>query len=214
MLGIQYNPVKDIFTYRVTLDIPKTWIKRFALSTMARTYDPYSWVSLVIFKAKCFLQRLWKAEISWDEPLADYLLLDWKSFCQSLVDLNEIILPQCVLPVGEYKATPHGFCDASERGYAAVVYLRAVDKHGLVKLKLVLAKRKVGPLRTHLTKRKLELCGTVLLIRLSNHVHGILGWSMDIDKTFAWIDSQFFLCWLKTSVYTLEVFVANRVSQI
>ncbi|XP_045445842.1 uncharacterized protein LOC123653909 [Melitaea cinxia] len=125
-----------------------------------------------------------------------------------------ISLPRAMLPPGKHTASLHGFSDASERGYAAAVYLRTVTMDGQVKVSLVMAKSKVAPLRTTLTIPKLELSGAALLARLLNHVMSTLCPSVNIETVYAWTDSQIVLCWLKTSVHTLEVFVANRVSQI
>lgn len=214
VLGVQYRPVQDVFTYQVDLQTPKSWCKRSVLSTVARTYDPNGWISPVIFWAKCFLQKLWAAQLSWDEPLHGELLLEWLEFVSSLPAINRVSLPRRFLPSGEYQASLHGFCDASERGYAAVVYLRSVDVAGNVFVSPVLAKSKVAPIRSRMTIPKLELSGATLLARLLNHVVATLGRSLELTDVFAWTDSQIVLCWLRASVHTLEVFVANRVSQI
>lgn len=41
----------------------------------------------------------------------------------------------------------HGFCDASEQAYAAVVYLRMTDTDGNVQIALVTSKTKVAPIK-------------------------------------------------------------------
>ena len=63
----------------------------------------------------------------------------------------------------------HGFCDASERAYAAVVYLRMVDTTGNVQVTLITSKTKVAPIK-RMTIPRLELCGAYLLARLLFHV--------------------------------------------
>lgn len=215
VLGIQYRPVQDKFTYRVDLDNPRVWTKRTVFSTIARTFDPNGWIAPVTFLLKCFMQRLWSANLSWDEKITGDLLKDWLNFFSSLPDINQVSLPRKLVPAGNYKASLHGFSDASERGYAAVVYLRTVSSTGKVDVRLVLAKSKVAPLRTRLTIPKLELSGAALLARLLNHLATSLRPVIDLEDTvYAWTDSQIVLCWLKASVHTLEVFVANRVSQI
>lgn len=216
VLGVQYRPVQDVFTYRVQLEeSPKTWTKRLVLSTVARTYDPTGWITPVIFSAKAFIQRLWAVNLGWDDPLSGDLLSDWEYFFSSLLEINRVELPRKLFPSGKYRATLHGFSDASERGFAAAVYLRTVSSAGVVDVHLVMAKSKVAPIRTHLTIPKLELSGAALLVRLLNHVTKNLKDTVNLEKcVFAWTDSQIVLCWLKSSVHTLEVFVANRVSQI
>lgn len=216
ILGVQYSPIQDVFTYRVEPDLlSKRWTKRSVLSTIARTFDPNGWIAPVTFKGKCFMQQLWLAELGWDDLLHPSLLEEWVSFVSTLVGINQIALPRKLLPSVGCRATLHGFCDASERGYAASVYLRTISPTGTVEVRLVMAKSKVAPVRTRWTIPKLELAGAALLTRLLNHVASNLRGTINLDDTvYAWTDSRIVLCWLKSSVHTLEVFVANRVSQI
>lgn len=214
VLGVSYGAVQDVFTYRTSLCEPKQWTKRQVLSTVARTFDPNGWIAPVLLAAKVFIQRLWKEELTWDEPITGELLKWWVWFFSSLHDVNRIVLPRRLLPAGKVRCTLHGFCDASERGYAASVYMRVIDGEENVSVRLVMAKTKVAPCRTALTIPKLELSGAALLVRLVNYVVSSLGRHIDFEEIYAWTDSQIVLCWLKTPVHNLEVFVANRVSQI
>lgn len=215
VLGIQYQPVSDVFTYRVELDSPKVWTKRNVLSTVARTFDPNGWITPVTFQLKCFMQQLWTAELKWDDPIGGSLSSEWESFFATLPGVNRISLPRRLVPTERYTATLHGFCDASEKGYGAAVYLRTVTSTGEVDVRLVMGKSKVAPLRTRMTIPKLELSGAALLTRLLNHTMTVLRGSIALsDTVYAWTDSQIVLCWLKASVHKLETFVANRVSQI
>ncbi|GFR12555.1 uncharacterized protein TNCT_263951 [Trichonephila clavata] len=54
----------------------------------------------------------------------------------------------------------HGFCDASTKAYAAVVYLKSKQE-----IHLVSAKTRVAPIK-QLTTPRLELCGALLLAEL------------------------------------------------
>ncbi|KAI5631598.1 pao retrotransposon peptidase domain-containing protein [Phthorimaea operculella] len=216
ILGVQNRPTHDVFTYKIEPDLlEKTWTKRSVLSTIARTFDPNGWIAPVTFMAKCFLQRLWLANLGWDDQLSGELLKDWLKFVTTLPGIVHIAIPRKLVPSAGCKATLHGFCDASERGYAAAVYLRTASSTGTVHVRLVMAKSKVAPVRTRWTIPKLELAGAALLARLLNHVTCNLRGTINLDETvYAWTDSRIVLCWLQTSVHTLEVFVANRVSQI
>lgn len=214
VLGMQYLPVQDVFTYKVDLDIQRPWSKRSVLSTIARTFDPNGWISPVMFRAKCMMQKLWTVGVSWDEVLPSDLLREWTSFIYTLVDVNRIALPRCFLPAGRLQASLHGFCDASEKGYAASVYLRTVNPSGETRVTLVMAKCKVAPLRTRHTIPKLELSGALLVAKLLAHVYEELVKTVKIQKVVAWSDSEVVLAWLRTSPHVLETFVGNRVSQI
>ncbi|CAB3248300.1 unnamed protein product [Arctia plantaginis] len=192
----------------------KLWTKRSVLSTVATIFDPNGWIAPVIFWAKYFLQRLWIAEISWDKPITGDLLTDWLGFLNRLESITQVSIPRHFLPSGKYKASLHGFCDASVSGYATVVYLRTVKRDGTAAVHLVTAKSKVAPLRTRLSIPKLELSGAALLTRLLNHVISTLGKLIELSEVYAWSDSQIVLAWLQASPHRLEVFVANQVSQI
>ena len=62
-----------------------------------------------------------------------------------------------------------GFCDASEKAYAPVVYLRTVDK-GHVDLYIVAAKTKIAPRGSFkLTIPKLELRAAELLSKVQTY---------------------------------------------
>lgn len=215
VLGVQYQPIPDVFTYRVqNLDVMKTWTKRLVLSTVARIFDPNGWLTPVVFWAKCFLQKLWLQGMTWDVPLVGDLLSVWVQFVSSLPDIELIKIERSFLPPRISQVDLHGFCDASESGYAAAVYMRTTDSLGFVSVNLVIGKSKVAPVRTRLTIPKLELSGAVLLTRLLNHLVSTLGQQVSIRQVVAWTDSQIVLSWLRASVHALEVFVANRVSQI
>lgn len=61
----------------------------------------------------------------------------------------------------------HGFSEASDLSYAAVLYLRSVYNDGRILLHLVALKTREAPIRKQ-TIPRLELLGTVLLARLVN----------------------------------------------
>ncbi|XP_071652355.1 uncharacterized protein [Temnothorax longispinosus] len=58
ILGIGWNPSKDVFEYRVALSdkVPDT--KRTILSAVAKLYDPLGWATPVTIAAKILMQRL------------------------------------------------------------------------------------------------------------------------------------------------------------
>lgn len=109
----------------------------------------------------------------------------------------------------------HGFCDASETGYAAaVVYLRTETSSGSCSVCLVMAKSKIAPVRTRYAIPKLELLGATLLSKLLQYVAFCLQKSIVLDGVYSWSDSRVVLARLKTPVHHLQTFEANRVSQI
>ena len=104
----------------------------------------------------------------------------------------------------------HGFADASERAYAAVLYLRIKDKDSWQTI-LLTAKTKVAPIK-QVTLPRLELCAAALLARLAIHVRTTLGF----EKTplHCWTDSTVALGWIRGHPTRWKTYVANRVAEI
>lgn len=63
----------------------------------------------------------------------------------------------------------HGFCDASERAFAAVVYLRLVYEDGSVEVILMASTIQVAPTKQQ-TIPRLELLGAVILSHLVSSI--------------------------------------------
>ncbi len=76
----------------------------------------------------------------------------------------------------------HGFSDASEAAYAAVVYLRISDKSGNTQTSLMSSKTKVAPIK-RLSIPRLELCWAQLLM---HHVRNVL--KIPLHHVYAWTD--------------------------
>ncbi|XP_035232769.1 uncharacterized protein LOC118204571 [Stegodyphus dumicola] len=103
----------------------------------------------------------------------------------------------------------HGFCDASELAYGAVVYYKSVFLYGEVVIRLVTSKSKVSPIK-QVTIPRLELCAAVLLAKLMNRVICAL----KVNNVFFWSDSSIVLAWLKKKPCCMKTFVANRVAMV
>lgn len=95
--------------------------------------------------------------------------------------------------------------------YAAVVYTRARNAKGQVKITIARAKTRVAPLKT-LTIPRLELCGAVLLAKLISRMQ--LSARHAISNTYCYSDSQIVLAWLAKPPNSWVTYVANRVSAV
>ncbi|KMQ82601.1 hypothetical protein RF55_22423 [Lasius niger] len=105
----------------------------------------------------------------------------------------------------------HGFADASERAYAAVVYARVrLDEISSEPL-LLTAKTKVAPIR-QVSLPRLELCATALLTKLVSHVQRTM--ELADAPTHLWSDSTVALAWIHGHPSKWKTFVANRVADI
>lgn len=105
----------------------------------------------------------------------------------------------------------HGFCDASESGYGAVIYLRHQNEKGQFQTALIVSKSRVAPLKVT-TIPRLELCAAKLL---SDLIFKISPMFEDQPITiFNWSDSKIVLCWLQKTPTNYKIFVANRIANI
>ncbi|XP_055526934.1 uncharacterized protein LOC129719565 [Wyeomyia smithii] len=105
----------------------------------------------------------------------------------------------------------HGFCDASEQAYAAVVYTRSIDASGHINVVLVAAKSRVAPIR-QVSLPRLELNGASLLAELMTSIVEALP-HLDIEQ-WAWTDSTIVLQWLSSHPRRWKTFVVNRTAGI
>ena len=123
-------------------------------------------------------------------------------------------MPRCLYdsveePVTSY--TLHGFGDASERAYCAVVYLVLETSSGNYPV-LLTSKTRVAPL-TKQSIPRLELLSGVILARLVSSVMEALQSQVQISETYLWLDSKTAVCWIKGS-REWKQFVQNRVDEI
>ncbi|XP_025191316.1 uncharacterized protein LOC112591650 [Melanaphis sacchari] len=213
VLGIHWHPNDDYFSCELRLEGSPTFTKRGILSLTAQFFDPLGFFAPAIFLAKYIMQRTWQTACEWDGPLPCDIRTDWAQFVSQLPQLSTIRIPRfCNTPPG----TPcflYGFCDASLRGYAAVVYLRVINAPRDSSVFLVGTKTKLAPIKP-LTVPRLELNAALLLIRWLNRVKVALGDRVNIVDTFAWTDSLVVLSWLTIPHETFKQYVSNRVHQI
>lgn len=210
-LGLQWHPEEDSFSFSTKLVRVETFSKRAVLSLSAKLFDPLGWLSPISIRAKILFQATWLLRLDWDEPLPDADAKQWKEFQADLPSLEQIRVPRWLTGDARHgRCEIHGFADASERAYAAVVYLRTCNEKGQVEVRLVAAKTKVAPLK-QVTLPRLELCAATLLTRLVAHLLLVLELSV---PTHLWSDSTVALSWIQAHTATWKTYVANRVSEI
>lgn len=215
VLGIQWIPKSDEFTYRIQLQPIDKITKRTILSTVACLYDPNGWVTPVIIRAKLLLQRLWLLKLGWDSPTPQDVQKEWQEIADDLPHLSALRIPRHISPnKGSSTYSLHGFADASEAGFAAVVYLHESRPDGPTQVHLIVAKSKVAPIKTHLTIPKLELSAATLLSQLMTRASDQLSAHISLTHHICWSDSTIVLAWLNTPPHRLQVFEANRVTKI
>ena len=83
----------------------------------------------------------------------------------------------------------HGFSDASEKAYAAVVYLRTVYDDGkTINTNIIASKNRVAPLKKQ-TIPRLKLLGATILARLLHSVKSELEPIITLSGCYHWVDS-------------------------
>ncbi|XP_050463467.1 uncharacterized protein LOC126857789 [Cataglyphis hispanica] len=188
------------------------YTKRSVLSLTARLFDPLGWLAPTIIRAKIWFQSTWLQGVDWDTPLDEANAQQWSTLQEDLPRLEEIRVPRRVpIDHADARIELHGFADASERAYAAVVYARTETRHGETTIILLSAKTRVAPLRT-VSLPRLELCAASLLARLVVHLRQTLGTGG--APIHLWSDSTVALGWIRGHPSRWKVYVANRVAEI
>ncbi|GFV51203.1 integrase catalytic domain-containing protein [Trichonephila clavipes] len=95
----------------------------------------------------------------------------------------------------------HGFSDASQSAYGAVIYFKSVTSDGRVLVYLISSKSRVAPTK-QTTIPRLELCAAVLLAKLVHRVKQAL--KLNVTNTFLWSDSMIVLSWIRKDSYLLS----------
>ena len=211
MLGIRWNASADNFYFLAeAIPLKSFYTKREVLSIIAKLFDPAGWLAPIIITAKILMQQMWLDKIDWDDSILPETLVKWKSFISCYEDISSITIPRWIHYSPNAQVEFHGFCDASELAYAAVLYAR-IEIDGHIFSNILVSKSKVAPIKKPSIPR-LELCGATLLARLI----GALKSEFPINESnfCLWSDSTIVLAWLKKPPCTWKTFVANRVAII
>lgn len=211
ILGLQWDPVKDAFTYNIDVP-PSTPTKRSILSAIARIFDPLGYLSPVICFAKIILQTCWKEKVDWDQPLPSSIADVWFRFVEELPQLRDVVIPRLIDTTHADRIDVVGFCDSSQLAYSASIYLRLVFGTDDIKVHLVKAKTKLAPIKP-LTIPRLELSAALLLSRMFKSLKDFLC-VISPTNHYWFSDSTIVLGWLSTDPSVLKTFVAHRVVEI
>ena len=144
-LGINWNVDTDELHYDLSdlsvfaQALPST--KRSVLKLSAKIFDPLGLVTSFAINMKMLFQSLCTKGVDWDDNLEGTALASWNSFIAELQALTAIKVPRCYfhlsdeLSVCSYQIP--GFSDASDKAFAAVVYLRTEHSNGKVETNLI-----------------------------------------------------------------------------
>ncbi|XP_055855992.1 uncharacterized protein LOC129919166 [Episyrphus balteatus] len=133
-----WQPKSDMFTIHVQPTKTEKITKRTALSDISQLFDPLGFLGPVVITAKMFLQKLWACGYDWDTQLPNDLQTEWSKFRENLNYLQDVKIDRHIF--GHRIPTSvqvHAFADASEKGYGAAIYIRAVNKDKIVTVRLL-----------------------------------------------------------------------------
>ena len=165
-------------------------------------------LSPLTVEMKILFQELCIKKTNWDIELKGESLRKWKLFLQDLNLVDCYRIPRCYFARQRVDIQLHGFSNASERAYAAVVYIRSTYSDGQVEVRPVASKSRVTPIKRQ-TIPRLELLGALILARLVNKLK-----SLGIESpTVTWTDSMTTLCWIKNE-RVWKQYVGQRVDEI
>ena len=215
---MKWKPTEDILVcdigdlYKVAVNIVPT--KRNVIGLSARVYDPMGILSPWTVCFKLLFQDICAAKLDWDDQLEGELLLKWKMLLSRMKEPLLLQIPRCYFHGVE---EPHscelvGFCDASQRAYAAVVFMK-IGSAGKGAVRFVASRTRVAPMNS-LTIPRLELLAALLLARLLSNTMQALQPEQKFKKATCYTDSKIVLYWIRGYDKEWKQFVENRVREI
>lgn len=212
ILGLNWNTHSDQFFFNFTdlfeyaTKLPMT--KRSILKVTAKIFDPLGFLSPFTVVMKILFQELCVDKLEWDDELQGDVLRRWKLILKGLKCLEANQIPRCYFEATPIHIQVHGFSDASEHAYAAVIYMRSCYQGGRIDVRLVASKTRVSPLVKQSIPR-LELLGALLLAQLLNKFNS----SKRNLETICWTDSMTTLSWIRNERMWKQ-YVQHRVDEI
>jgi hypothetical protein len=148
--------------------------------------------------------------VEWDELLPDDLGTRWRNWVTFLPHLLDIHIPRWTGTTHKDHLQIHVFCDASERAYGAVLYIRSTHGTGTW-VRVVCSKSRLAPLKKA-TLPRLELIAALVGARLLYYFCKETG--NGTTEATMWSDSTVALGWIRNDPNRWKTFVANRVTEI
>ena len=171
-------------------------------------------ISLSIVFVKVLFQEVCKAKIDWDEEFSGETCRKWEVCCKDLIEVNELAVPRCIYasPTEEVlECSLHGFGDASQKSYCAVIYFVYRTSVG-VYVRLLTSMARVAPLKPKSIPR-LELMSARLLAQVMKSVKEAFENQVCVGSTYYWLDSMTALYWIKKRGEWKQ-FVSHRVNEV
>ena len=118
--------------------------KVILLSASASIFDPPGILAPLVFTLKTLFQAVCKETCDWKETLSPECQEVWDKFLKEAKQFSGLRLTRCYGEVFKGVITLVGFGDASEKGYAACVYIVCRQEDGVSSSSLVACKTRVA----------------------------------------------------------------------
>lgn len=149
--------------------------------------------------------------MGWKDSIPESQREAWQKWVDTNYGKEPIFTERVLMPGESEKITEiHVFCDASDKAYAAVTYVRT--EQSSVKVVLAMARAKVAPLKQSYTIPRKELLALEIGSKLGMKVAEAL--DVDREKVYLWSDSKTCIDWVHIDAKSLQVFVRNRTLAI
>ncbi len=217
LLGHKWDKELDKFTFKKEEVLCKlgAFTKRSCLAILAQLCDPIGLISPVTIKFRIDLQDLWSSGCGWDDILHEEVQKKWAENLKLMNHLLTLQFDRKLKPTGAVGPPQiHGFSDAGEQAYGAVIFLRWQLEDGSFCCVPVIIKPFVAPVKKKSIPR-LELLGCLVLSRIYDTCRKILDFAnVNEAKKFLWVDSTTVLSWITTPPKEFRPFVSARVAEI
>jgi hypothetical protein len=231
VLGLGWNPKKDIITYEVTLNfsskrrgvrtgpnlqesdlpraLPNVLTRRNVLEQVMKIYDPLGLISPFTLMAKIYLRETWSRNLGWDDALPAELCNKWSNFFAALFKLQRLCLERCLRPENS-----HGrpwliiLSDGSDLAYGFAAYIRWKLDDGSYWCRLIMAKCRIAPINK-LSTPQMELNAAVL----SKRGRKVLEKEMrfDFERVLQIVDSETVLSMIHKTSTRFKVYEGVRI---
>ena len=138
--------------------------KKQLLQTTARFYDLLGIFSPFSAIVKILFQETWCRGMQWEEIVPHYIGARWHAWITSLPLVAGIHVLRWMGTSNGHDTQIHVFCDASERAYGAVLYVRSSTREGII-VRLACSENRLAPVKK-ITLPSLQLLAALVSARL------------------------------------------------
>ncbi|CAB0028265.1 unnamed protein product, partial [Trichogramma brassicae] len=187
----------------VSKPLKKNDSKREVLSALATIFDPCGWLAPTTLTVKLLIQDMWRARLGWDDELPELLAQRWRTICDGPPDSR----------VRRRQPASHGRVDLPPGGE---------DETGQVRLRILVAKTKLAPIRSVLVDPARTPRSTIPKAGATGCAHrrpalaydGATSWPLTSTRAWPWSDSRIVLHWIDSIRRSANSVVDGYVHQI